>query len=91
MAISSKQPRVQSEIVDTTILGDSIKLPTSGLVAKSRFLKAAMTERFASWDQHSLEKRGIPSEQLIKVYEEWGKGGFGIIVSEYFESIICFL
>lgn len=73
---------MQSEIVDQGILGNSIKLPVSGLVAPSRFLKAAMTERMSSWDQYHPEKRGIPSEQLIKLYEEWGKGGFGIILSK---------
>ena len=75
--------RVQSEIVDQSILGDAIKLPASGLVAPSRLLKSAMTERMSSWDQHDLGKRGIPSEQLIRLYEEWGKGGYGIILSEW--------
>jgi len=75
------RPRIQSEVVDQKILGDSIKLPASGLVAPSRFMKGAMTERLASWDQHVLEKRGIPSDALIKLYEEWGKGGFGIILT----------
>ena len=76
------RPRIQTDIVDQSILGDAIKLPVSGLTAPSRFLKSAMTERMSSWDQHSLEKRGIPSEQLVKLYEEWGKGGFGIILCE---------
>lgn len=74
--------RYQSEAVDTSILGDPVELPFSKLVAKSRFMKAAMTERLASWDQHNLEKRGIPNEGLVRLYEAWGKGGFGIILSE---------
>jgi 2,4-dienoyl-CoA reductase-like NADH-dependent reductase (Old Yellow Enzyme family) len=82
----SNRPRIQSQVVDQKILGNSIKLPASGLVAPSRFMKAAMTERLSSWDQHNLEKRGIPSDVLIKAYEEWGKGGFGIILSEHFQS-----
>lgn len=40
-----------------------------------------MTERLSSWDQHDPTKRGVPSKGLIKVYEEWGKGGYGIILS----------
>ena len=40
-----------------------------------------MTERLSSWDQHDPTKRGTPSKELIKVYEEWGKDEFGIILS----------
>ncbi|CAE6435824.1 unnamed protein product [Rhizoctonia solani] len=64
---------------DAKILGESITMPFSGKVAKSRFLKAALTERMSSWDQHDPSKRGVPSERLVKLYEEWGKGGWGII------------
>jgi 2,4-dienoyl-CoA reductase-like NADH-dependent reductase (Old Yellow Enzyme family) len=40
-----------------------------------------MSERMASWDQHDLSRRGIPSEHLIGLYEGWGKAGYGIILS----------
>lgn len=60
---------------DQEILGDALEFPTSKLIAKSRFLKGAMTERLASWDQHDTSKRGIPDEKLVRLYEEWGKGG----------------
>lgn len=63
------------------LLGEAIELPFSGRKAPSRFMKAAMTEYQSSWDQSDVSKRGIPSEGLIRVYEEWGKGGFGIILS----------
>ncbi|QRV93333.1 NADH:flavin oxidoreductase/NADH oxidase [Ceratobasidium sp. AG-Ba] len=66
---------------DAKLLGESIHLPFSGKVAKSRFLKGAMTERMSSWDQHDLSKRGIPSNRLVRLYEEWGKGGYGIILT----------
>lgn len=75
----SAQGRYESKPVDQKVLGDSITLPFSGLVAPSRFLKGAMTERLSSWDQHDLSKRGVPSENLIKVYEAWGRGQFGIM------------
>lgn len=78
---SGHSERYASEVVDQKILGDALELPTSKLVAKSRFLKAAMTERLASWDQHDLTKRGLPDERLVRLYEAWGKGGFGIILS----------
>jgi 2,4-dienoyl-CoA reductase-like NADH-dependent reductase (Old Yellow Enzyme family) len=79
------QERYDVAQVDTTVLGESIVLPFSGLVAKSRFMKGAMSERLASWDQYDLSKRGIPSEELIHLYEEWGKGGFGIVLSASIE------
>lgn len=73
--------RYDSEVVDQSVLGESITLPFSKKVAKSRFLKGAMTERLSSWDQHDPTKRGTPSKELIKLYEEWGKDDFGIILS----------
>ncbi|KAG8688904.1 hypothetical protein FRC09_012679 [Ceratobasidium sp. 395] len=66
---------------DAKLLGQSITLPFSGKVAKSRFLKGAMTERMSSWDQHDLSKRGVPSDRLARLYEVWGKGGYGIILT----------
>lgn len=82
--------RLPCDKVNPKILGEPIKLPFSGLVAPSRLMKAAMTEKISSWDQQDLEKRGIPSEELIKVYEEWGKGGWGIILSEFPVSVLPF-
>lgn len=73
--------REASKSSNHAVLGEGVKLPYSGRVAPSRFMKAAMTEYQSSWDQHDPLKRGIPSEGLIRVYEEWGKGGFGIILS----------
>ncbi|KAK0552039.1 NADH-dependent flavin oxidoreductase [Tilletia horrida] len=73
--------RYDSADVDVSVLGEPIKLPFSGKVAKNRFLKAAMTERQSSWDQKDASKRGVPSESLINLYKAWGQGGFGIILS----------
>lgn len=47
----------------------------------NRFLKGAMTERLSSWDAKVLEKRGIPSKNLINVYRRWGEGGIGQILT----------
>ncbi|KAH7323338.1 NADH oxidase [Rhizoctonia solani] len=66
---------------DATLLGESIQMPFSGKIAKSRFLKGAMSERMASWDQKDLSKRGIPSDDLVGLYEGWGKAGYGIILT----------
>ncbi|KAF8732474.1 NADH:flavin oxidoreductase / NADH oxidase family, partial [Rhizoctonia solani] len=66
---------------DAKLLGESIQMPFSGRVAKSRFLKGAMSERMASWDPQDLSKRGIPSDDLVGLYERWGQAGYGIILT----------
>lgn len=35
----------------------------------------------ASWDHHDLSKRGVPSERLIRLYETWGRAGYGLILT----------
>ncbi|KAE8210202.1 hypothetical protein CF327_g5902 [Tilletia walkeri] len=77
----SSSARHESAKVDVSVLGESVKLPFSGKVAKNRFLKAAMTERQATWDQNDFVARGAVTDSLINLYENWGKGGFGIILS----------
>ncbi|CCO32780.1 hypothetical protein RSOLAG1IB_07268 [Rhizoctonia solani AG-1 IB] len=66
---------------DARLLGESIQMPFSGRVARSRFLKGAMSERMASWDPKDLSKRGIPSDDLVGLYEGWGKAGYGVILT----------
>ena len=78
---TSSVSRYPAPPVDPAILGENIKFPFSGLVAKNRFLKAALTERLYSWDHNELSKRGIPKPELARLYEVWGKGGYGIILS----------
>lgn len=78
---NGQSERYESKVVNQKILGDPLELPASKLVAQNRFLKAAMTERLASWDQHDVTKRGLPDERLVRLYEAWGKGGYGIILS----------
>lgn len=73
--------RYCGETVDVSILTESTTLPCSGLTVISRLVKAPMTEQISSWDQFDMEKRGIPTDSLFRVYEEWGKAGYGIIMS----------
>ena len=40
-----------------------------------------MTERISSWDPNDLNKRGIPSDNLINVYKRWGQGQLGTILT----------
>ena len=73
--------RYESEDVSAAPLGQPLKFEFSGRTAPNRFLKAAMTERISSWDPKNLEKRGIPSKNLINVYRRWGEGGLGLILT----------
>jgi 2,4-dienoyl-CoA reductase-like NADH-dependent reductase (Old Yellow Enzyme family) len=45
----------------------------SGLVLPNRLVKAAMAEQLA--------KNGQASSDLVKVYEKWGEGGWGAIMT----------
>ncbi|KAF2087386.1 FMN-linked oxidoreductase [Saccharata proteae CBS 121410] len=78
---SSTSPRYESDNVDPAPLGQPLKFEFSGLTAQNRFLKGAMTERLSSWDPKKLEARGVPSKNLVKVYERWGEGEYGVILS----------
>jgi 2,4-dienoyl-CoA reductase-like NADH-dependent reductase (Old Yellow Enzyme family) len=40
-----------------------------------------MSERLASFDEDDVDSRGIPSPDLIALYERWGKGGWGQILT----------
>ncbi|KAH7462843.1 NADH-dependent flavin oxidoreductase [Fusarium oxysporum f. sp. matthiolae] len=75
------RPRYGSEEVDPTPLGQPLEFPFSKRVAKNTFMKAAMTERLASWDPKDLSQRGIPTEDLINTYKWFGKGGIGMLLT----------
>jgi 2,4-dienoyl-CoA reductase-like NADH-dependent reductase (Old Yellow Enzyme family) len=73
--------RYESDTKDASPLGKPLKFEFSGKTARNRFLKAAMTERLSSWDPKDLNKRGIPSKNLINVYKRWGEGEYGQILT----------
>lgn len=73
--------RYESSDVSPAPLGEPLTFPFSGVTAENRFLKGAMTERLSSWDPQDFSKRGIPSENLIRVYERWGEGQCGNILT----------
>ncbi|KHJ78517.1 hypothetical protein OESDEN_21861 [Oesophagostomum dentatum] len=74
------QERIPAVEVDTAILGTPLTF-RSGRQAKNRFLKASLTEKISTWDPEDLSKRGIPTQELINLYDKWGKGGFGVILT----------
>src|SRR6478609_5716556 len=73
--------RFSTEPADASPLGQPLKFEFSGKTAKNRFMKAAMTERLSTWDPKVLEKRGVPTPELINVYRRWGEGEFGLILT----------
>jgi len=74
-------PRYESDTIDATPLGKPLHFIFSGRTAPNRFMKAAMTEQLSSWDKDDLNKRGIPTKNLIRVFERWGRGGIGLILT----------
>jgi 2,4-dienoyl-CoA reductase-like NADH-dependent reductase (Old Yellow Enzyme family) len=56
-----------------TVLASPLRL-RSGVVLPNRLAKAAMSEVLANGD-------GSPSERLIRLYERWGRGGAGLLVT----------
>ncbi|VDM70040.1 unnamed protein product, partial [Strongylus vulgaris] len=82
---------------DLSVLGQELTF-RNGRTAQNRFLKAALTERTASWDPKDYKKRGIPNQNIVNLYDKWGHGKFGIILTGNvcvdpiaLASRICFL
>uniref|UniRef100_A0AC35G558 NADH:flavin oxidoreductase/NADH oxidase N-terminal domain-containing protein n=1 Tax=Panagrolaimus sp. PS1159 TaxID=55785 RepID=A0AC35G558_9BILA len=67
--------------VSPEILNEPIKFRTSKRVAKNRLLKGAMSERLGTWIDGNLQKSGIPTEQYVNLYDKFGHGGFGTILT----------
>jgi 2,4-dienoyl-CoA reductase-like NADH-dependent reductase (Old Yellow Enzyme family) len=74
-------PRYQSDITDARRLGEPVTFAFSGRTAPNLFMKAAMTEQLSSWHKEEPQKRGIPTANLCRVYERWGRGGIGMVVT----------
>ncbi|KAL6743526.1 hypothetical protein Aduo_016555 [Ancylostoma duodenale] len=72
--------RIPAQEVDVSILGAPLTFRNTRK-AKNRFLKAPMTEKLCTWDSEDLSRRGIPTQDLINVYDKWGHGGFGMILT----------
>ncbi|KAK8099039.1 NADH:flavin oxidoreductase/NADH oxidase [Apiospora kogelbergensis] len=79
--MAQTQPRIASENVDVSVLGEPLHFEFSGKTAPNRFLKGAMTERLSTWDPKDKPKRGVPTDKLINVYRRWGEGGHGVILT----------
>ncbi|VDO97552.1 unnamed protein product, partial [Heligmosomoides polygyrus] len=72
--------RLPAAKADVSILGQQLTF-RNGRKAQNRFLKAALTERISSWDPKDPSKRGVPTEGLVNLYDKWGHGKFGMILT----------
>ncbi|GAB7353512.1 hypothetical protein MBLNU459_g3958t1 [Dothideomycetes sp. NU459] len=81
-APGSGRLRVKGDKVDISALAEPITFAFSGRTAKNRFLKGPMTERLCHWNAEGedISARGVPSKELIHLYQRWGEGNIGIIV-----------
>ena len=73
--------RYESKDADPDLLRQPLRFEFAGKLARNRFMKAAMTERMATYDAANPELRGSPSQQLFTLYEKWAKGEYGVIVT----------
>lgn len=73
--------RYPSQIKDPGPLAVPLTFAFSGKTAPNRFMKAALTERLSSWHPTNKETRGVPSKELIRVYQRWGEGLMGVILT----------
>lgn len=71
--------RYHCPTVDTTALAKPLHFTFCERTAPNRLLKAATTERLASWDPNELSVSGIPGEDLFNVYKAWGEGNYGVV------------
>ncbi|KAL6728253.1 hypothetical protein Aduo_010043 [Ancylostoma duodenale] len=79
-SIKEVHSRLPAKGTDISILGQELTF-RNGRTAQNRFLKAALTERISSWDPKDPTKRGIPSQRIINLYDKWGHGKFGMILT----------
>ncbi|KAI6207126.1 Oxidored-FMN domain-containing protein [Aphelenchoides besseyi] len=76
-----KQRFVVEEPMSAAILGESLQFPTSGRVSQNRFMKSAMSELIATYDTKNVKLSGIPTQRIINLYERFGQGGWGVILT----------
>jgi 2,4-dienoyl-CoA reductase-like NADH-dependent reductase (Old Yellow Enzyme family) len=77
-------PRVRvpvAKLASPLLLAQPITFPTAHIKAKNRILKSAMSERLATFAPDSPHEMGVPTERLINLYEKFGHGGFGVLIT----------
>uniref|UniRef100_A0A915BRR1 NADH:flavin oxidoreductase/NADH oxidase N-terminal domain-containing protein n=1 Tax=Parascaris univalens TaxID=6257 RepID=A0A915BRR1_PARUN len=80
--LSEPMARWESADADPTLLAQRLRFPYAcNVVAPNRFMKSAMSEQMATYEQSDMIKSGIPTRELINLYEKFADGGFGIIIT----------
>ncbi|KZL78744.1 NADH oxidase [Colletotrichum tofieldiae] len=84
--------RYPSTITDPAPVTQRLVFP-NGRIENNRSVKADMSETLASFHPTNIEGRGVPSPELIKLYQTWGVGGWGMVLTgnilidpEHFEA-----
>ncbi|KAF8710231.1 Oxidoreductase, partial [Rhizoctonia solani] len=62
-------------------LRDGIYLPFSGKRVPNRLVKAPMTERVCVFDRETEVSHGKPNSALFRLYEEWSRGQYGMVIT----------
>uniref|UniRef100_A0A915PGL1 NADH:flavin oxidoreductase/NADH oxidase N-terminal domain-containing protein n=1 Tax=Setaria digitata TaxID=48799 RepID=A0A915PGL1_9BILA len=76
-----ESPEIDQEAVKM-FLGERLRFPyASNVIAPNRMMKSAMSEQLATYDENDMTKSGIPTRELINLYEKFADGGFGTIVT----------
>ncbi|KAI0594643.1 NADH oxidase [Biscogniauxia sp. FL1348] len=73
--------RFEGRDIDPAPLAEPLLLPFSRRVAPNRFMKAAMSERLATWDKDDMYNSGLPTKELMTLYRHWCQGGWGVVVT----------
>ncbi|ULT87320.1 hypothetical protein L3Y34_006844 [Caenorhabditis briggsae] len=66
--------------VSSEILGEQLCFP-NGCQAQNRFLKAALTEILSTYSPDEPKKHGLPTDSILNIYDKWGHGKFGMILT----------
>ncbi|CAL2045397.1 unnamed protein product [Caenorhabditis brenneri] len=66
--------------IPSEILGDHLKF-RNGRETQNRFLKAALTEILSTYSLEEPKKHGLPTESILNIYDKWGNGKFGMILT----------
>ncbi|KAI6192121.1 Oxidored-FMN domain-containing protein [Aphelenchoides bicaudatus] len=74
--------RFQSdEKADASLLKEPLHFKTSGRVARNRILKSALTELISTYNPSDIKKSGLPTQRLINLYEKFGNGEYGVLLT----------
>ncbi|VDM37267.1 unnamed protein product [Toxocara canis] len=80
--LSEPMARWESADADPSVLAQRLRFPYAcNVVAPNRFMKSAMSEQMTSYEQNDMKKSGIPTRELINLYEKFADGGFSIIIT----------